>query len=324
MRPILILALAFIALAEARGESVAFGKKTNVQFLSAKESRPLITRKDDFVTRLSPFDRAARLKVATPVPEAQYLAFVGDNVRDWTAEEIQKLRGIIEKLPAQLHDLPFPATISVIKTTGAEEGNAVYTRGTAIMIPASEAAKPPADLTKLFCHELFHILSRGNAELREKLYAVIGFTGCDEIELPPSLAARKITNPDAPRNDHFIRLQINGVSCPAVPVLLSTSDVYDVNRGGEFFAYLKFQMLVLEETGNPRRLKIAQENGAPRLVEIKSVTGFFEQVGRNTNYIIHPEEILADNFALLVLGGEKAASPEILEKMKPVLFPKGK
>ena len=30
--------------------------------------------------------------------------------------------------------------------------------------------------------------------------------------------------------------------------------------------------------------------------------GFFEQVGRNTGYIIHPDEILAENFVKLAIG----------------------
>lgn len=49
------------------------------------------------------------------------------------------------------------------------------------------------------------------------------------------------------------------------------------------------------------------------------VSGFFEQVGRNTNYVIHPEEILADNFSLLILGERRVPSPEILEKMQGIL-----
>ena len=47
-----------------------------------------------------------------------------------------------------------------------------------------------------------------------------------------------------------------------------------------------------------------------------------EQVGKNTDYIIHPEEILAENFALLVLNETKVASPEILQKMREVLMRK--
>jgi hypothetical protein len=52
------------------------------------------------------------------------------------------------------------------------------------------------------------------------------------------------------------------------------------------------------------------------------VSGFYEQVGRNTQYIIHPEEILADNFAMLVMGDQNVPSPEILKKLQDVLTEK--
>jgi hypothetical protein len=32
-----------------------------------------------------------------------------------------------------------------------------------------------------------------------------------------------------------------------------------------------------------------------------SIANFYEQIGTNTTYIIHPNEILADNFVLLAL-----------------------
>ena len=51
----------------------------------------------------------------------------------------------------------------------------------------------------------------------------------------------------------------------------------------------------------------------------QQISGFFEQVGRNTDYIIHPEEILAENFALLMIGKRDVASPEILDKMRSAL-----
>jgi hypothetical protein len=55
------------------------------------------------------------------------------------------------------------------------------------------------------------------------------------------------------------------------------------------------------------------------LVAAQEVSGFVEQVGQNTDYVIHPEEILADNFALLVIGQQNVPSPEILHKMKAIL-----
>jgi hypothetical protein len=107
-----------------------------------------------------------------------------------------------------------------------------------------------------------------------------------------------------------------------VPILTSSSETYDVKRGGEFFAYLQFQFLVVEKSDGSQNFTAAYDGPSPRLVDMQHVSGFMEQVGRNTDYIIHPEEILADNFALLVLNEQKVASPEILRKMRETLLRK--
>jgi hypothetical protein len=151
------------------------------------------------------------------------------------------------------------------------------------------------------------------------MYTAIGFVKCDEIEFPAALRARKITNPDAPRNDHFIRLEKAGATCLAVPILFATTESYDVQRGGEFFDYLSFEFLVVSQAADSRQVGSITENSAPKLLRPQAVTGFYEQIGRNTQYIIHPEEILADNFALLILGRENVPSPEILQKMRAIL-----
>ena len=304
---------------------VRLGNNSIIHFASANEGRKVLTTKDEFVRHLSSFDRSARMKVDRPVPEDEFLTFVGKNVSEWTTEEKQSVEESLKNIKEllQAFALSFPATIQLIKTTGAEEGNAAYTRGTAIVIPKALLAQNQKELTRLICHELFHILSRKNSELREELYGIIGFSRCDDLEFPRELAPRKITNPDAPRNDHSIRLQIGGNQCAVVPVLFSSTATYDVKRGGEFFNYLTFQFLVIEEGSLPHS-KVVYENSEPKLVEPRTVTGFFEQVGRNTEYIIHPEEILADNFALLILGEQNVPSPEILEKLRNVLTRKRK
>lgn len=298
--------------------------KTTVHFASQSEGRQILTAKDEFIQRLSPFDRSARMKTDKAVTEDELLAFIGRNVAEWTKEETQTVQAAIEALQPLLRDLrlSLPPAVQLIKTTGTEEGNAAYTRATAIVLPKSELTKSQKDLQRLICHELFHILSRQNPELREKLYGVIGFTKCNEIKLSPELERRKITNPDAPRNDHFIRLQIDGHQSLAVPILLSSAETYDVKRGGEFFAYLQFQFLVVEKSSGSPDFKAIYEGSSPRLVGMQQVSGFMEQVGRNTDYIIHPDEILADNFALLVLKAPNVASPEILQKMREVLMRK--
>jgi hypothetical protein len=295
-----------------------------VHFATQSEGRQILIEKDDFIQRLSPFDRSARMKTDKSVSEGEFLKFVESNVVDWTKEETQTVQAAIEAMQPLFRDLPLALspTVQLIRTTGAEEGNAAYTRSTAIVLPKSELGKSQEQLQQLICHELFHILSRQNPVLREKLYAIIGFTKCNEIELSPELQRRKITNPDAPRNDHFVRLQIGGHESLAVPVLLSSVETYDVKRGGEFFAYLQFQFLVVEKDRGSENLRAASDGSSPKLVGMEGVSGFMEQVGKNTDYIIHPEEILADNFALLILDNHTVASPEILRKMREVLLRK--
>ena len=308
---------ALLASTRASVPDVPLTDQTVVRFVGTDEVGKILSTKDDFIRRLSPFDRAARLKVGRPVSEEEFLNFISRNTLDWTKDDTETVRTSVEELRSALRQFSvrLPPTIQMIKTTGAEEGNAAYTRGTAIIIPRTALAKGQKELKKLICHELFHILSRQNPGLRERLYEAIGFSLCDEIELPGELASRKITNPDAPRNNHFIHLYIREQQCFVIPILLSTAEVYNVERGGEFFDYLKFEFLVMEKTANTQHLKISYENSMPRLVEPQEVDGFFEQVGRNTHYIIHPEEILADNFALLILKEKNVPSPEILNKM---------
>jgi len=60
-------------------------------------------------------------------------------------------------------------------------------------------------------------------------------------------------------------------------------------------------------------------------VDPRDMEGLFEQIGRNTRYLWHPEEILADNFALMAIGVERGAplklpSPEIQDRLRAILL----
>ena len=71
--------------------------------------------------------------------------------------------------------------------------------------------------------------------------------------------------------------------------------------------YLQFRFLLFEGTKSSSP-KPPAEGSASKLVTAEEVTDFVEQVGQNTDYVIHPEEILADNFALLVIGQQNVSS----------------
>lgn len=293
-------------------------------FATIDEGKKVLTEHDDFVSRLSPFDRAARMKTDKEVSETAYLEFVGGNVLDWRLEEKAAVQAALAQIEPKLKELSlsFPRTIYFVKTTGDEEGNAEYTRGNSIVLPRSVLEKSKqASLPALIAHELFHIFSRYNPETRDKLYALIGFQACGEIAFPPTLAPVKITDPDAPRNDHCIQLKTGDGNIWAIPILFSQSPHYNLQKGGEFFEYLQLGLLVVErkETG-----LATYDPSHPKLLAFDQVSGFYEQVGRNTEYIIHPEEILADNFSLLVLQKKDVRSPDLLRRIDSVLKQSGK
>jgi len=298
---------------------IRLGRDTTVVFATIDEGKQILVTQDEFVRRMSPFDRAARMKTDKDISEKEYLEFVGKNVLGWSDAEKQKIASAFYDIQQSIESLSlsFPKEILMVKTTGKEEGQAPYTRTNAIIIPERVIRLSNAKIKKIISHELFHIMSRVNPDLREKLYASIGFAKCDEVVFPLELKSRKITNPDAPKNDHCIYLQVSGKERCAIPILFSCVEKYDINRGGEFFNYLQFQFLLVEKNESSPTIKY--DGQTPSLVGVEQVSGFFEQVGNNTEYIIHPEEILADNFTFLVLQKSNLPTPAIIKKLETIL-----
>jgi hypothetical protein len=308
-------------LAPSSWAQLQFNSGTTVLFATIEQAGEILTNRDDFLERLSPFDRAARMKTDKSVSEKEFVEFVARNILDWNEREKQKLTSALQGIHRQfeLFSLPLPKKVLLIKTSGDEEGNAAYTRANGIILPQGDINGSLPKIQKSICHELFHIVSRTNPDLRDKLYGSIGFVKCDEVEFPVDLKLRKITNPDAPINNHRILVKIDGKDEWTIPILFSSAEKYNTARGGEFFDYLQFKFLIVKRQGVFPDVKPAYEGGKARLVGVEEISGFHEQVGKNTNYIIHPEEILADNFALLILDRENARSPKIIQGMEDIL-----
>lgn len=317
---LLVVWAAMSQAAESENRSIELNKKTVVSFASVETGRKVLATRDDFVKRLSPFDRAARMKTDKEISEKEYLEFVAKHVEAWTPEEVEKVKGAFESLRPKLAGLKWdlPETVLMIKTSGVEEGDMAYTRSNAIILPPALIRYPPGGLEHLVAHELFHVLTRHDPKLRNLLYPIIGFEPCNEIEFPKELASRKITNPDAPTNDFYITVTSNGERLPVVPILYSRDEKYDVAAGGEFLRSLVFEFLVIEKKDG--RWAPRYKDGEPYRINATENEDYFEQIGKNTRYIIHPEEILADNFGFLVTGRQNLPNPEIVEKMRKVLF----
>lgn len=301
----------------AEEPAVRFSDRTTIRFAAAERGRELISRKDDFVAALSRFDLQSRLKTNKEVTADDLLTLYRENVTEWPDEDVRAVTAAIEAVSKRLASVhvPLPETVWMVRTTGQEESNAAYCRGPAIVLPARQLRQDAPGLERLVAHEMFHVLSTHNPALKRDLYAIIGFTLCEPIAPPKALAARTIANPDAPRIDCTIDLELaDGERVTAAPILIASSERFDPEAGKSMFAYLQFRLLVVERRGEA--FLPAQHEGQPRLIDPKTVDSFWKQIGRNTMYIIHPDEVLAENFALLANEAENLASPGIVAKLR--------
>ena len=174
-----------------------------VDFADLHRARNILGHKDPWAKQLSDFDLGARQKTAEPTSLHEFLDFAADAGLGWTAQEEAGWKALVDKLSDAMEGLNLDVpNIDLVKTTGAEEFDAAYTRGHAIMLP--EAGELPAhdgSSPRLLPAgaRLFHVLSRADSQLRDTLYALLGFKIVKRFEYPPSsrIAASAIETPSS-------------------------------------------------------------------------------------------------------------------------------
>ena len=317
-----LLSIALWLLASPAYAEVILGTDTQVVLATVEEGRAALSKRDVYLNRLSKLDLAVRLRSSKDLTVDDYVAVVRNSVLAWSDEEQARISKILIGMQerSKKYAQALPKRVLLIKTSGDEESGAAYTREDAVVLPQGRLKSDDAAVEKLIWHELFHVLSRHNPALRDRLYAVIGFEHFPELALPADVAARKLTNPDAPYHEHAIRLKVDGEPVWCVPVLLSTRGQAEAGDGAPFFQHLELRLLLVERDAASAALRpLTNAAGESRLVALSAAPDFFEKIGRNTTYIIHAEEIVADNFALLAIDAREVKSPELLDKMKAVL-----
>lgn len=285
------------------------------QFASETKSKQLLNTPDKFTQSWSPFDIQARLMDTSATPDRLF-NYIQDQVLEWTDEEMSYTRDRLEYIGNVIQEsklnIQLPDTIYLVKTTGLEEGSAVaYTRSNYIVFKSGIASMDQNQLDHLILHELFHVLSRLNPDFRKNMYDIIGFKLMPELDYPDDIADLRITNPDAPQTDSYIQLKVDGEE-RAYMMVLYASKPY--NGTGGFFEYLKVGFLRLKNEAN--QMKVDPDL---KIYSLGEMAGFFDKIGRNTSYIIHPEEIMAENFAMTILANKTAQDEWILEKVSNLL-----
>ena len=283
------------------------------EFASQDLAREILGRQDAYVHSTTARERSVLLKTEAPVTPQRFARAMADTALEWSDEERRGFAEVLPRLQRFLAPMRWkaPSTILLVKVSDRLMDGFPHTRANAIVLPEGmlrDALAKPAVMDYLLAHEAFHVLTRADPKLREELYGAIGFRACETTELPALLAALRITNPDAPEKQYAIRLARGEV----MPFVHFASERVDVTKG--FSVHARTSWLPVDRRDGSCYARDER-------LRTDSLEGLYEQVGRNTGYLIHPEEILADNFAVLFRRPAKIDSPEVPARIERLLRP---
>jgi len=287
---------------------------TALEFLSKKEAEAKITedKTDGFFDFLSIADMSIQMKKADmPASGGEskelYQAMLKNEMLEFESEEkafMQEVfisaKSAIDKMNPKL----YPEKIELLKSKTNHFGPSVYyTREEAIILPENIFEVPSVSTQMpIMLHEIFHILSRYNDDFRDKMYALIGFEKYEEdLVLPKYVQDRLLTNPDGARRDYAIHLKNEkGEVQRALPLILTKKVRYDESMPS-FFDYLNFDLFPLIKISENQVTLGLNQKGESSL-SLEHNADFFKLIKDNTQYIIHPDEILADNFMMAIIA----------------------
>ena len=315
----LIILSGFGCRSQKKLNTLQLSDQNSIEFLDSLTATQVIIKDDveHFFDHIQKVDMSIQMKKNYPAETSResvlndYKSYLQKDVANFSDEEIIFVKQIwseLYPLVNQLGSAIFPEKIRLIKTHANHYGASVYyTRENCIVIPkyVMEAQnKEPFRSTML--HELFHIYSRYNPETRDKLYKLIGFSKIGNprtLLMLDSLKERVLLNPDGINYAYAIQLNDSAnKDLFAIPLIISNEFDYTPSKP-RFFDYLAFNLFEVAPPYAGKVKVISKNNGDPT-INFQSQPSFFKQIRDNTGYIIHPDEIMADNFTYLCFSKE--------------------
>lgn len=269
---------------------------------------------EDFFNRIELKDIQLQLKKEAILPLSNarelYQNALKESVLEFTEKDKRRLNQIFNEIENTLENINpniLSERIQLIKIKPDLYGESVfYTRDNSIIIPSDMLDEFNKSIVKqIMIHEIFHIYSRNEMNgKREELYGLIHFEKIkDELIVPEAIQEKILLNPDGLEMNWFIESEVESINHQLVPLLIAIKSKDDSNF---YFDNLELRFYpIIEEEGQ----KLIKEGIYYKESDLKN---FYKQITNNTTYIIHPDEILAENFVLAVLSQE---NPAILNRL---------
>lgn len=172
----------------------------------------------------------------------------------------------------------------------------------------------PGLAERILWHEMWHVISRNNPELRKQMYALIGFNVLpDEIEIPAEVKSHILCNPDVERHDSYATFTIQGKPTDCMLLLYTQASEYE--EGTSLKDYVGsskgYWLLALDKTTHkPYR----GEDGNWVIYNCTEASDFDKVMsGGNTWYCDDPEECMADNFSFAMISDTTLPNQKLLK-----------
>ena len=286
------------------------------RFADHEEAADLLLAERRYYEGLSQNDLNYRLqKMDATLKELE--SYVRTQTRDYSEGEKAAIDKAMQYILASCEErgyrLPSLEDVVFAKTTMHEESDAgAYTHGTKIFLgevlmpyAMSDDLNLQAYFRYILAHELFHCFTRNDPDFRGDMYAILGFTVVEEdFVFSREIREAIISNPDVGHHNSYAAFEIGGqlINCAVV----FTAAPFQ-QPGDSFFSTMQTGLVPIDQ------LDVMYSS--------EDAVNFWDVFGRNTDYVIDPEETMADNFGFLLAYGTDMdyQTPELIKAMDAYL-----
>jgi hypothetical protein len=309
--------------------------KLSVAFATQAEAKKVLETLDDYVSNTSPLERAVRMRGqlkggSLELDTAAFSQFLASTALPWSERDRAKFLPSVNRVVSYFETMPWikPMKVLLVRANAQLEDNLPHTRANAIVLPDATMALPPEEIDSLIAHEMVHVVMRAHRKIQLASYEVFGFEQCKTVSLSNYWKERRVTNPDAPKHEHTIAVRYQNRDVYAFPYLALAPDQVDGQRG---LMQLMAPLWLIADRKDRDCQVVDSTAPSTQAALPREFEGLFEKIGKNTEYLFHPEEILAENIVLLYnlhatkmpLDSEKTAriipSIQVLKRLNAVL-----
>ncbi len=289
----------------------------SVAFLSAMDGSAYLTANTPFEIYNDQMDLSLRLSLdlhnrSRAENIAALRRLVSEQPTDWHEGQIRDHLSLLQQAKSRVDGIGsciWPEELAMIKSQGNAQFGAYYTTGSAIVTPSSQMKflfVPPrrTEVELTLAHEIWHVASRNDRDLRSRAYSVFGFERIKDIVIPPAIKARIIANPDVEDLGYSITLDKDNERQRFVVILQSKLEKYEGRQGvlgliNPLAGYMETMIYPISDNGmiiNRPELLTDQLDA---------------KIGTISSYRLGPDEIVASAFeALLAREAGEADYPQ--------------